>query len=72
MNRYWDGTKKTITLAARQTADGKWYPGHIGYDWGYTNDTGRHKQQIDKRIILDTELTFPEDSFEADYIFNGE
>lgn len=72
MNRYWDSTKKTITLATKQTADGQWYPSHISYEWDYTNDTGRHKQQIDKRIILDTELTFPEDSFEADYIFNGE
>lgn len=72
MNRYWDSTKKTITLATKQTSDGQWYPGHISYEWDYTDDTGRHKQQIDKRIILDTELTFSEDSFEADYIFNGE
>jgi len=72
MNRYWDSTKKTITLATKQTPDGQWYPGHISHEWDYTNDTGRHKQKIDKRIILDTELTFPEDSFEADYIFNGE
>jgi hypothetical protein len=72
MNRYWDSTKKTITLATKQTPDGQWYPGHISYEWDYTDDTGRHKQLIDKRIILDTELTFPEDVFEADYIFNGE
>jgi hypothetical protein len=72
MNRYWDSTKKTITLATKQTPDGQWYPGHISYEWDYTDDKGRHKQQIEKRIILDTELTFPEDSFEADYIFNGE
>ncbi len=71
MNRYWDSTKKTITLATKQTPDGQWYPGHISYEWDYTDDTGRHKQQIDKRIILDTELKFSEDSFEADYIFNG-
>ncbi|NIP24522.1 MAG: hypothetical protein GWN67_09320 [Phycisphaerae bacterium] len=72
MNRYWDSTKRTITLATKQTPDGQWYPGYISYEWDYTDDTGRHKQQIEKRIILDTELTFPEGSFEADYIFNGE
>jgi hypothetical protein len=72
MNRYWDSTKRTITLAAKQTPDGQWYPGHISYEWDYTDDEGRHKQQIEKRIILDAELTFPEDSFEAYYIFNGE
>ena len=72
MNRYWDSTKRTITVATKRTPDGQWYPSHISYEWDYTDDTGRHKQQIEKRIILDTELTFPEGSFEADYIFNGE
>jgi hypothetical protein len=72
MNRYWDSTRKTITLAAKHTPDGQWYPGHISCEWDYTDDTGRHKQQIDKRIILDKELTFPEDIFEAEFVFNGD
>jgi len=72
MNHYWDSTKRTITLATNRTPDGQWYPSHISYEWDYTDDTGGHKQRIDKRIILDTELVLPEDIFEADYIFNGE
>ncbi len=72
MNRYWDSTKKTITLATKQTPDGQWYPSHISYEWKYSDDTGQHKQKIDKQIILKKEPVFPDDDFKIEYIFNVE
>ncbi|KKL47937.1 hypothetical protein LCGC14_2330560, partial [marine sediment metagenome] len=72
MNRYWDSTKRTITLATKQTPDGQWYPSHISYEWEYSDDTGQHKQKIDKQIILKKEPVFPDDNFKIEYIFNVE
>ena len=72
MNRYWDSTKRTITLATKQTPDGQWYPSHISYEWEYSDDTGQHKQKIDKQIILKKEPVFPDDNLKIEYIFNVE
>ena len=72
MNRYWDSTKRTMTLATKQTPDGQWYPSHISYEWEYSDDTGQHKQKIDKKIILKSGPVFADDDSRAEYIFRVE
>jgi len=73
-----DSKSRTITLQAKQTSTGQWYPSHICHERKCSKDESYPGKMImmpgwmtDKRIVIDTEPIFTENIFDPNYIFNA-
>ncbi|HUT29684.1 MAG TPA: hypothetical protein VMX13_07825 [Sedimentisphaerales bacterium] len=64
-------TSRSFTLETKQTGDGRWYPSHIRHEWSEITSESGQTRRLDKRIVLDTAPIFPEDIFNADFMFNA-